>query len=317
MDGRLRNPDYRVGMRLVAVLACMLALSLVLATSAQAAGSVSVKVNGSGDLIVRDDGTNNCVEVSPFDAGEGSVQGCDSTLVNGRPSASFSGANRDFRFKLRGGDDTVFLNDGDGNEVPNDLKIKTGRGNDTIRIRSFLIRDDLSIDAGSGNDALSLEQTAGAADFVLDKTGINTGSGKDEVLFETVSPQIGLEPFLTFGDDFRLKTGSGRDFVHICRAVFADKVRVDLGNGDDKPDPRAPADVKGGLCVCDSTFEDADVLDDVEFRGGNGEDEFTYNNITGIAPPGLIDDFFDFELQADDCTYLGGEEECVIESGGD
>lgn len=273
-----------------------------LAVSVHAGGNVSVHVDGGGNLIVEGDGADNEILIMPFEVGEGFVVGLGTTLVNGDLQAFFSGADDDFKIVMRGGNDTIQIDDGDGNEAPDDLEIDAGQGNDVVLVRHFLVHDDLKIRLGSGDDVLTLSQTAGNASFVLDKTDIDLGAGNDQVLFE-----IGPLPdtHLTFGDDFVLRGGAGRDFVSILGALFEDDVDVNLGTGDDLGELGG---VKGGLCVCGSIFLDPDVLDDVRFSGGDGQDGAVLESVCGIAPPGLVQDFLRrFEVNPDDCSFLGGE----------
>jgi len=276
----------------------MVFAALGLAAPAHAGGNVTVRVDRGGNLIVAGDGADNEIQISPVDIGVGDVVGIGSTLVNGGASASFSGVDGDFRIRMRGGDDHVFIVDGDGNHVPDDLDIDTGRGNDTVLLQGFFVHDDLRIRSGPGDDTIELSQTV----FVLDRSTLHTGSGNDQVLFR---PADVPDLLIVFEDDFQLRTGSGRDFVSIEGALFRRGVDIDLNRGDDLGEPGGPV---GGLCVCGSSFEAADVLEDVRFGGGDGLDGVVLESVCGIAPPGLLQDFLrDFEVNPDDCSFLGGE----------
>lgn len=261
-------------------------------------GNVTVRVVGRGHLIVEGDGAANEILIRPVDNGVGDVVGLGSTLVNGGPSAAFSGVDGDFRIHLKGGDDGVSIDDGDGNEILGDLEIDLGSGNDQVLIRNFFVHHDLRIRTGSGDDTIELSQTV----FVLDQTDIRTGAGNDRVLFV---PAEVPDALLVFEDRFRVRTGPGRDFVDVIGALFRKEVDIDLGGGDDLGQLGG---VVGGLCVCDAIFEDADVLGNVRFRGGDGQDGVVLESVCGIAPPGLLQDFLhEFESFPDDCSFLGGE----------
>ncbi len=283
-----------------AALAILVVLTFA-AVRPAAQGNVTVDVDGNGNLIVVGDDEDNGIRIMPFDVGEGDVVGLGTTLVNGGSSAPFSGVTGDFRIRMRAGDDTVEIDDGDGNEAPQDLEISTGAGDDVVLVRHFIVHDDLEILTGSGDDRITLSQTAGGfPPFVDDRTNIRTSTGDDQVRFE-----IGdlPETYLMFGDAFRVSTGGGRDFVSIVGGLFLDEVEVDLGHGDDLGELGGPT---GGVCVCNSIFLDEDVLGHVAFRGGSGMDGGVMESVCGLAPPGLVDDFLEVEVEPDDCSFLGG-----------
>lgn len=281
-------------------LAALAVLSWVSA-EASAEGNVTVNVDGAGNLIVVGDALGNGISIMPFDIGEGFVVGLGTTLVNGAAQAAFSGAVGDFRIRLLGGNDSVAVDDGDGNEVLGDLRIDTGGGNDVVLVRHFIAHDDLLITTGLGNDLVTLEQTAGASQFVEDQTLVRTGAGDDQVF---VVGDVSFEAFVRFDDLFQVRTGSGRDFVSITGAVFMDEVSVELGAGDDVGELGG---ARGGVCVCASLFLDEDVLSHVSFSGGGGTDGGVLESVCGLAPPGLVDDFLHVEIEPDDCSYLGGD----------
>ena len=183
MNRKLSKPHYSVVTRLVAVLVCGLGLSTAWAPSVQAAGKVSVTVNGIGNLIVIGDGANNCVEVALLGTGHGTVNGCDSTLVNGGSSVSYSGVKYDFKFNMQGGNDTVIIAGEDGDTVLDDLEINTGTGNDTVEVHHFAVLGETHINTGSGNDLVIIDGVA-----ARHSTQINTGSGIDCTVFGDLTP---------------------------------------------------------------------------------------------------------------------------------
>lgn len=291
----LVRPVLRLGglPRLVGAFCAALAFAVLL----HADGDVTVRVDRAGNLIVEGDGAANEIQISPVGIGVGDVVGLGSTRVNGGERASFSGVDGDFRIRMHGGDDSVSVVDGDGNHVPDDLDIDMGPGNDGVLVQGFFVEDDLKIRTGSGRDRIELSQTV----FVLDRTVIDTGAGDDEVVFV---PADVADLLLVFEDRFSLDTGSGRDFVSLAGALFRAEVDIDLGRGDDLGQLGGPA---GGLSVCGSRFESADVLADVRFSGGDGQDGAVLESVCGIAPPGLIQDFLRrFESFPDDASFLGG-----------
>jgi hypothetical protein len=274
---------------------CLAALGL--AAQVRAGGNVTVRVDHDRNLIVEGDGADNEIRISPVAIGVGEVVGIGSTLVNGSDRASFRAVDGDFRIRMRGGDDRVSIVDGDGNHVPDDLDIDTGHGDDHVLLQGFFVHDDLRIRSGPGDDTIELSQTV----FVQDRSNLHTGSGNDQVLFR---PADVANLLIVFEDDFQLRTGSGRDFVSIEGVLFRGGVDIDLNGGDDLGESGG---IVGGLCVCGSSFETADVLADVRFGGGGGMDGVVLESVCGIAPPGLLQDFLrDFEVNPDDCSFLGG-----------
>ena len=285
----------------ISTIAAFLGAPLLLSGRAGADGNVTVHVDGQGNLVVVGDGADNAISIMPFDIGEGFVRGLDGTLVNGSEQAPFTGAGGDFRIRMHGGDDTVEVDDGDGNEVLGDLEVETGTGDDTVLVRHFIAHGDLSIHTGPGHDRVRLEQTAGLSAFAEGRTDVRTGAGNDQVIVTGGDPS--LEAFVRFQGAFRVATGQGRDFVSVSGAIFFDAVEVDLGAGDDLGSTGGPP---GGVCVCGSTFLADPVLGRVSFRGGGGVDGGVLESVCGIAPPGLVDDFLDVESEPDDCSFLGG-----------
>ena len=271
--------------------------ALGLATAVQADGNVRVRVDDHGNLIVEGDGADNEIQISPVDIGIGDVTGLGSTLVNDSERASFSGVSGDFRIRMRSGNDRVLVVDGDGNHVPDDLDIDTGPGDDHVLVSGFFVHDDLHVRTRTGDDVVELAQTV----FVDDRTTIETGWGDDRVTF---APADVPDLLLVFEAGVSLETGPGRDFVDIAGALFRSTVSIDLGRGDDLGQPGGAA---GGLSVCGSRFESGNVLEEVRFRGGAGQDGAVLESVCGIAPPGLVQDFLHrFESFPDDGSFLGG-----------
>src|SRR5262245_34808060 len=207
MDARARNPSPFSTRFLLALVACGVSSGLL-----HAGGNVSVRVDRAGNLIVEGDAAGNQILISPIGIGVGTVLGLEGTRVNGAESANFSGVVADFRIRMRGGDDRVLVSDGDGNTVPDDLKISTGDGNDFVLVQGFFVRDDLMIHTGAGNDSIEIADTV----IVSDLTSIGTGSGDDRLLFR---PADVADFLIVFENDFRVQTGSGRDFVGISGAL--------------------------------------------------------------------------------------------------
>jgi hypothetical protein len=264
-----------------------------------AGGNVTVRVDRGGNLLVEGDREANAIEIHPYDIGAGTVTGVGSTLVNGAKSAEFTGASGDFRFWMRGGDDRVVVSDGDGNHVLGDLEVDLGPGNDSLLVQNFFVHDDLEVRGNSGDDTIELADTV----FVLGRADIRTSAGDDRVVFR---PAAFFDPLvIVFERDFEVRTGPGRDFVHLAGARFQRGVEVNLGHDDDLGELGG---VQGGVSVCGCAFDDPDVLSHVRFRGGAGNDGAVLESVCGLAPPGLVQDFLrDFEDFPDDASFLGGE----------
>src|SRR5436190_1533437 len=146
MDRKLSRLNYRVVIRLVAVLASVVGLNLAWATGAQAAGNVEARVEGQHLILTGDDSDNNIIVQEG-----GIVTGRAGTTINGS-SDSFGGAGVSISIKMKGGNDFVRVDADSGQTVYREVKIDTGMGDDIIEILGVRVTDETRIDTGDGDD---------------------------------------------------------------------------------------------------------------------------------------------------------------------
>jgi len=144
---------------------------------------------------------------------------------------------RDIAVSLGGGDDVVILLDV---FVPGNLRIDTGRGNDTINGQDCSA-GALQIFTGQGDDTILWD---GAT---FGSLRICTGAGADELTLISVD---------VTGDTF-IDTGSGSDRIDSVVQKFGGRVKVVAGTGDD-------------TIALDSTWFEGPTM----FDGGGGSDTF-------------------------------------------
>jgi hypothetical protein len=168
------------------------------ASVAPGEGNVRVKVIG-GQLVVRGDNLDNqvTVEKGPT-ANSYRVTGLAGTQVNGR-SGSFVFANvtRGIDANLNGGDDMLVLDGSAGPfAVPGTIKVRTGRGDDLVRLQGVTGKGDLGSSAGkdfvqlidSDFSSLAVDMGNGASTSLLmdgvtvtGRTAVRGGNGADTI----------------------------------------------------------------------------------------------------------------------------------------
>jgi hypothetical protein len=237
-------------------LAAMLALGLtVLGTPicATAAGNVVVKQIG-GALRIRGDAAANKIslENDGGDIGVGSFDGIGT--INGGSAPFIAHGVRAVTIDLGAGDDWITLEDFHANfgDVPWDLRINTGSGNDTIDA-SDSGAASLQIATGPGDDVI-LWDGGGCTSLT-----IHTGTGAD---------QIWMSSFEVTGKTL-IDTGAGPDLVWSFVEQFGGDVTVETGAGDDT------------VSLASSRFDGA-----ARFEGGAGTDAFQDDQSTfngGVA----------------------------------
>jgi hypothetical protein len=207
MNRRLRKPNYRVIMRLLAVVASAVGLNLAWATSAQAAGNVEVRVE-NGDLIITGDDRDNNIMVIQECCQNVVVTGRAETTINGNGRFDVEGVTDAIEIKMRGGDDFVRVEvvpGFPGNPGIPDLKIDTGKGDDIVELLGVTVGDDTRIDTGDGNDTIFI-------DGVLAPNGFSRSDFKGK---------------------FTLESGNGDDLLEFHHAIFRGVVDVNMGSGID------------------------------------------------------------------------------------
>jgi hypothetical protein len=223
------------------------------------AGNVFASVV-AGDLVLTGDNAANGVEVRQLGAGVYRViglnyAGAQTNIWQGGVAANSHivfGVNDDFHIALNGGDDYLLMTAaglpaGARMQVPDQLLLRTGDGNDRAILSSVQIRDDASIDLGNGNDYLYMYNgfvggspispdndlnvygSAGNdfaniySTFVRDDLFMNMGLGDDRVSLTSMS----------IADDAWIYTVDGNDLVTLNRVTVRDSLTIDTGDGKD------------------------------------------------------------------------------------
>lgn len=196
-----RHLNTRTVIRLIAVLAFAVSLTIAWSPWAQAVGNVQVTME-NGDLIIQGDNADNNIIIT-----ESGVAGRASTLVNNQRRISIP----------------------DG--VADDVVIMMMDGDDFVRVElpgsNFAVPDDLRITMGAGSDTIELLQTKAP-----DETRVSTAGGSDVVFIDGVFDGNNfVRP--DFGGTFTLASGGGDDLLEFHHAVFQGDVDVSLGSGID------------------------------------------------------------------------------------
>ncbi len=234
-------------------------------------GKVVVSIS-HGDLMITGDGNDNSVEVSYVEDDDGDfyeITGFDDTEINGGDSQTIDAdaVRDDIRIDLKGGDNELFIgvepvDDAPAFPAPDDLRIHTGNGDDSIRVENVVVGDDLTIHARDGFNDLQVHETAVAEDLELrggddgnELTVADSQIGEDLLLhggddsdvLGLVDSEVGEEAELDGEDgsdkigafdvliqgDFEVNGDDGHDQVVIDDGIFGDDVWIRTDSGDD------------------------------------------------------------------------------------
>ncbi len=208
------------------------------------AGNVTVTLV-NGDLIIQGDHLDNSVQIEQVSPNAFKVSGRkayyydyvnspnDRTLINGKPLAlTVPGVVDDIQITMNGGADGVYLSGLNRPMVlPDDLRISTGTGNDSVQIMGVRNRDTddvMTIDLGAGNDGLSLEGVTCRA--ALNVIG---GDGNDRATLRRVndtSPSL-----LGSRNSVTISLGAGNDTLRVS-TLYAASITLEGGVGSDSYD---------------------------------------------------------------------------------
>ncbi len=244
----------------------------------------------AGDLILTGDNGNSDIEIRQIDADSYRVIAKNGSGINGGYAPWWSGS---FHVDFHGVTDDVRISMNGGND-----KISLGTSNQVTSVR-----DDLVVNLGSGHDILNFHQVSAGDDFWLNggsghdriidwgsRTGTRTNHGdmaldafEDMDIFNTVvdrdlsvnnETSSGTVAFSTsgvlVGDDLRISTGSGRDYIDIINTHVADDTV--LSTGDE------PWSTFGGDLIMLSQSTTGDRL---EVEAGSGNDILKLQNFDG------------------------------------
>ena len=199
------------------------------------AGNVTASIV-NGDLRIIGDNLSNQVVVIE-DAGRYRVRGLNNTKINSAAADLFFSQEqltRDLRVDMKGGND-IFLLVLNGIQVPRDVKVSGGDGNDTVGFDQVNVGNDLTIDMGRGNDVVNLENTL-------------------------------------VGDDMTIDTGADRDRVRLANVQVQDRLDIDLGSGNAdllqlEQVSATRARLRGGSGNADELRRTDVTIDDLQFNG--------------------------------------------------
>lgn len=221
------------------------------ATAQPAGGNVTIRVS-KGNLLIKGDNRSNCIVIVPGSGlTQGTVNPCDDTTINKQTdSFYYDDVDKDYKIQMQGGADRVLI-DGmadDPGDIPRDLKIHTGAGDDKVTLLEVYVFGETEISMGSGIDTLEIDQQSFNSVFDDDFV-VKTGSGNDAVDMCSGLALVGTKS--TFNDDVKVKLGSGQDRLCICGIFAHEEVEFDGGSGS-----------KDGYVV-----EETDFLEDVQPKG--------------------------------------------------
>lgn len=197
----------------------------------------TLRITGSNEanqIIITDDGFGH-IDVRGK-AGSGTT--VNGALVHGFLNTTNGEVARDLIINMRGGDDFVEIDD---IAIVRNTRLNMGSGNDTVGMFDTGTRGNLRVSLGTGDDLVGFSRTTqennvrinGGAGVdtvgiahcfsVNGRTNINTGSGGDAILLQG-----------EFDKPVVVSAGSGEDFVRTNRMTVHDRVRFQLGGGDDE-----------------------------------------------------------------------------------
>jgi hypothetical protein len=239
------------------------------ASVAPGAGNVWVKVVDHR-LVIIGDNLNNLISVEKGPtANSYLVTGLSGTQINKRSgSFLFEHVTKGISANLKGGDDMLVL-DGSASPftVPGKIWVRTGAGDDLVRLQGVTGKADIG--SSSGKDVVQL------IDSAFSSLAVDMGNG--------ASTSLSLENVSLTGPS-SLLGGNGADTVRLDRVNATGRLQVETGGGDDL------------LAVSGSSFAAAVVL-----VGGSGHDQVdagthgspnTNGNTFGVNP--VIRGFDDF-----------------------
>jgi len=188
---------------LFGVLICVAAVNQP--SSAQAAGNVQAQLE-NGDLIITGDDRDNNIIVIQECCSTVIVKGRADTTVNGSASRFDTQVTHDIIIGLNHGNDFVRVEvvPGVGGTM-NDLKIRSGTGDDTVELLGVTVQNDTRIETGDGDDVIFID-------------GVQEPNGYQHP---------------NFTGRFSVDAGTGQDLLEFHHAIFRGEVNVTMGSGID------------------------------------------------------------------------------------
>ena len=246
------------------------------------AGNVSATINASGDLLIRGDAADNELRITIDTVGNVDLVALDGTTSFDLGNLLTSRMTGDVRVDTRGGSDRVELVSLNGPPPVDNVVIRTGAGNDRVRMDVFDASGSISLNMAGGNDVFVVRevvssglqvQTGTGADsldlvtFFPEEFDANLGAGDDEFLIEETSGKL------------RLNSGSGNDFIGLTDITGFDAV-VRTGGGGDSLDLEyvngIRINIATGAGIDDMIVEHSDVTGELIVNTGGGDDEIEF-----------------------------------------
>jgi hypothetical protein len=228
------------------------------------AGNVTASVSG-GNLTVTGDGSANGIIVFQLGEGQfrvvGSNQGGAATRIRqGNSLANYqtvNGVTGDITIDMRGSNDRVTFSNtpafGQVSNVPRDLTIFTGDGQDNVSLTRLRVGDDVRVDLGGQNDNFQISDSIvgaddGQANHNLEVFG---QAGEDDILIFNNQNEVLVRGDATINtgptneddevtlhqlhvlDDLEVLTFGGGDDVFVWDCQINDDLTVDTGEGRD------------------------------------------------------------------------------------
>jgi len=233
-------------------------------------GGIEVIVSG-GSLKITGDAGNNDFEIEPrLAAGEYSIiSGGDATLINGHAGpVVVSGVTKDVNIKLGDGDDSVLF---DGINLPGNVKVDAGKGNDAFEIAFGSVAGNLGISMGDGNGDIDIGNCT-----IGGKVDIKGATGDDSVSLDIVTVNKGLSIMTGNGNldasitdtsistpgngyDLKIVNGSGNVELNVDHVFVSRNFSHGQGPGH-----------------MSASFQDMMVQGNTQLKSGEGNDTVTF-----------------------------------------
>lgn len=246
------------------------------------AGDVTVKVTGSGSVVLMGDNAGNQVMVGTNSDGDLLVTGLSGTNIHLNGTTEISQTislatrgqlGRDLIVRLRGGDDELIV---ENLYVGGIVNVNLSSGSDRMAA-SFLEANDFKLVGGAGTDEIDLSfldiqneaminlgsvaEGADRLDATLSTFGsvtVRGGRGDTDVYFVSSTIEGSTSVSTGGGDDHvefldasaegvRVSTSGGNDVVVVGLSDFNQRLDVILGGGDDSASFTGPASANSAV----------------------------------------------------------------------
>jgi hypothetical protein len=225
--------------------------------------AVVASVNAAHDLVVTGDGNANNLQIVQVTqngqpvAGRYFIAPQQGTTLNGQTQGQFfDNVTHDIRVTLGGSGDRLNIHAENGNDfgfqVPNDLTINMGNGNNVLTIDHVSVGDDVNITSGTGADSVFFRGRVGLSGNLIENgandLNITTGNRNDNISLHNFAVRRDVTVraggtdnftdsvdmlFASIGRNTSVSTGAGSDFVSIEQVGFNGAATIDTGADGD------------------------------------------------------------------------------------